>query len=48
MEEADDRIPKWTDQWLATEQHTYAIVVVAPGELAGHLVLLEIRLSTDQ
>lgn len=24
------------------------IVVVTPGELAGHLVLLEIKLSTDQ
>lgn len=25
-----------------------SVMVVTPGELAGHLVLLEIRLSTDQ
>lgn len=28
--------------------HSCVIVVVTPGELAGHCVLLETRLSTDQ
>lgn len=33
---------------LLNNIHSSVIVVVTPGELAGHLVLLEIGLSTDQ
>lgn len=33
---------------LLNNTHSCVIVVVTPGELAGHLVLLEIRLSADQ